>query len=89
MEGAENEVMTPTSHLGIPLYTDATAKIREGWKREGWWAGEEDELHLPVHSGAATGAQNLRVGLMVQCTGPLSTRRNSPGSLYWLAYQNA
>lgn len=56
MEGAENEVTTPTFHLGIPLYTDATAKKREDWKKEGWWAGKEDELHLPVHLGAAIGA---------------------------------
>lgn len=85
MEGAENEVTTPTFHLGIPLCTDATAETREGW-----WAGKEDELHVPVHSGTATGAKKLWAGgLMVQCRGPLSTRRSSPNSLYWLAYQNA
>lgn len=32
--GGKNTVMMPTSHLGIQVYTDATAKIREGWEEK-------------------------------------------------------
>lgn len=84
-------MMMPTSHLGIQVHIDATAKIRGGWEREGWWTGKDGELPLPVYSGAAAGAQKLHVGLKAQSRGPLSARRNAPNSLHviGLASQNA